>query len=115
MIRIFLTTSRAYKSKRRVTPFPHDLSRLYTQLPMPKFIWVFELSTKALYPQGKILGEIISDATASDEDDYSWLVVHYPELLLVNDRASMDAGIIDLALPGPEPYELYRHNLHPIG
>jgi len=82
---------------------------------MPKFIWVSELSTKALYPQGKILREIIWDATASDEDDYSWLVVHYPELLLVNDRASVDAGIIDLALPGPEPYELYRHNLHPIG
>jgi hypothetical protein len=111
---IFLTTSRGYKAERRTSLLPHGLSRLYTRLPMPKFIWVAELSTKELYPAGKILGEIIWDATASDEDFFSWLVIHYPERLLVNDRASDIAGITERAFAPPEPYELYRHNLHQI-
>jgi hypothetical protein len=112
VMRIFLTTSRAYKAERRRSPLPYDLSRVYTQLPMPKFIWVSELSTKALYPDGKILGETIWDATASDGDYFSWLAIHYPELLLVNDRTSGVAGISTRSFPGPQAYELYRHNLH---
>jgi hypothetical protein len=99
IVRIFLTTSRAYKMRRRGSPLPHDLSRLYTRLPMPKFVWVSELSTQTLYPQGKILGEILWDATASDQDHFSWLVIHYPGRLLVNDRTSDTAGITGIELP----------------
>jgi hypothetical protein len=115
VIRIFLTTSRGYKAGRRYAPLPHGLSRLYTRLPMPKFIWVAELSTKALYPAGQVMGEVIWDATASDEDFFSWLIIHYPERLLVNDRVSALAGITERAFARPEPYNLYRHNLHEIG
>ena len=43
VIRIFLTSSRSYKKRRRELPLPHGLSEIYTQLPMPKFIWVAEL------------------------------------------------------------------------
>jgi len=115
VIRIFLTTSRAYKAQRRSSPLPYDLARLYTRLPMPKFIWVAELSTRQLYPQEQILGEIIWDATASDGDLFSWLVVHYPERILVNDRSSDSAPITERVFPTAQPYGLYKHNLHPVG
>jgi hypothetical protein len=114
VIRVFLTTARAYKAERRALPLPHALSQIYTQIPMPRFVWIAELSTKELYPCGKILGEIIWDATASAEDILSWLLIHYPECLLVNERASVNTGIWELALKGREPYALYRHNLQEV-
>jgi hypothetical protein len=115
VVRIFLTTSRAYKAHRRSNPLPYDLARIYTRLPMPKFVWISELSTKAAYRRGEILGEIIWDATASDEDFFSWLVIHYPERLFVNDRSSDISGVQERHFPSPVPYSLFRHNLHEIG
>jgi hypothetical protein len=82
---------------------------------MPKFIWICELSTKTLYPQGKILGELIWDATANHYDRYPFLVIHYPDAIIVNDRDSMVDGperfIINVSLPNKEAYDIYRNNL----
>ena len=63
--------------------------------------------TRAAY---KVLGEILWDATASDGDFFSWLVIHYPERILVNDRSSHSAGITERFFPSAASYDLYRHN-----
>ncbi|MCD6328567.1 hypothetical protein J7M28_13575 [bacterium] len=113
--RIFLTSSKSYKKVRKATPLPHSIERLYAQLPMPKFIWICELSTTALYPQGQILGELIWDATASQYDQFPFIVVHYPDYIIVNNRDAMTAAkdrfVIMKKLDEPRPYELYRNNL----
>lgn len=115
VIRIFLTTSRAYKLERRISPLPHGLSQIYTQLPMPKFIWVSEIATRDTYAQGKIVGEILWDATASDKDQFAWLLIHYPEFFIANNRNSPVAGLMgETSLDPPEPYPLYSHNLHAL-
>ena len=88
VLRVLLTTSRSYKEYRRSAHLPHGLSGFYSQLPMPHFVWLVEITTKALYPLGAVIGEVLFDATGSDQDLFAWLAIHYPEYLVVNDRDS---------------------------
>lgn len=82
---------------------------------MPKFIWVSELSQRGTYAAGRVVGEILWDATAADRDLFAWLVIHYPEFFIANDRTSGVAGLRgELSFVPPEPYPLYSHNLHKL-
>lgn len=79
VVRLFLTSSRSYKHFKSLHLKNDYLSRLYTQLPMPKFIWVAELSLKSAYMEGNVLGELIIDATASRYNGLKSIVLlHYP-------------------------------------
>ena len=115
VVRIFLTSSKSYKQFRHGHPIPNQLDQLYLQLPMPKFVWICELSTRSLYPAGKILGEIIWDATANHNDPYAFLAIHYPQALIVNNRDSMaddpSRFLLNDPLPDADAYDIYKHNL----
>jgi hypothetical protein len=115
VVRIFLTSSKSYKCFRHDHPIPNQLDHLYLQLPMPKFVWICELSTKALYPAGKILGEILWDATANQNDPYAFLAIHYPRAIILNNRDSMAEDpsrfLLNDSLPVADAYDIYRHNL----
>jgi hypothetical protein len=115
VVRTFLTSSRSYK-RGRVASGPSALSQLYAYHPMPKFIWVAELSTRDLYPTGKIVGEVIWDATANQLDPFSFLYIHYPDRIIVNDRNSLSRrpGRFKEASMTLGPYDLYRNNLHEV-
>lgn len=78
IVRIFLTSSRAFKQYRAINYGSARMAYEYTHLPLPKFIWVAELSLKNLYFQNKVFGEIIIDATASRHTRDSLIAVHYP-------------------------------------
>ena len=115
VVRIFLTSSKSFKCFRRNHPIPNQLDQLYLQLPMPKFVWICELSTKLLYPSRKILGEIIWDATANHNDPYAFLAIHYPKAIILNDRDSMaddpSRFLMNDSLSNTDAYDIYRHNL----
>jgi len=85
--RTFLTSSKSYKQIRREDGLPFGILKVYLELSMPKFIWVCEISTPDLYQDGKIAGEIIFDATASQFDRLAFMAIHYPDFLLLNDRS----------------------------
>jgi hypothetical protein len=127
VIRNFLTTARAYKMRMRqkisakrngtgdehqLTPPPSGVGDIYLDIAMPKFIWVCELSTQDLYKHGKILGEIIWDATAARHDNSPWIAIHYPTYMNVNERIHGGGGMPPIQLTGHQSYDLYRHNLH---
>lgn len=117
--RIFLTSSKSYKSARRIAPLPYNLQRNYIEMSMPKFIWVCELSLAGLYPQKKIIGEIIFDATANHEDRFSFLAIHYPDFILFNDRnklGNQPDRFVHFKLPTTQviPYAMYENNLKEI-
>ena len=119
VIRQYLTTSRAYREE-RCKPGrkpPNNLDRFYSIYPMPRFIWVSELSTKSLFEDSQqILGEILWDATAQ-RHQFAFLLIHYPEVLLANDPNLLQGGkhIRDMiSLPSSQPYPAYRHNLEEI-
>ena len=87
--RIFLTSSKSFKKVRRQKILPFNISDVYCVLRMPKFIWVCEISTTELFQKGKVAGEIIFDATANPRDRFAFLAIHYPDLLLLNDRDAL--------------------------
>ena len=87
--RIFLTSSKSFKKVCRQKLLPFNLSDVYCALRMPKFIWICEISTTELFMQGKVAGEIIFDATANPHDRFAFLAIHYPDLLLLNDRDAL--------------------------
>ncbi len=78
IIRIFLATSRNYKTHKF-----NALSKSYKvldRIPLPKFVWVCEISTEEQFKNGKVCGEIVLDATAAKHDDLdSILLLRYPK------------------------------------
>ncbi len=118
VIRLFLTSSRSWKRNRRSSQMPNDLGLLYSAMPMPKFIWVAELSTRTLYPDGRVLGEIVIDATASFLDSFAFLSIHYPDVLILNDRHSISGSLANrissIDLNEHSAYGLYSNNLKEI-
>lgn len=118
LIRLFLTSSRSWKRNCRGSRIPGGLGLLYSAMPMPRFIWVAELSTRALYPDGWVLGEILIDATASSRDDFAFLSIHYPGILILNNRHSLSESLASrtsvLNISPHSTYRLYRNNLEEI-
>lgn len=117
VIRIFLTSSRSYKYYRRTALIPGHADRYYVGNPMPKFIWVAEISTQDLYMNGKILGEIIFDATANQNDRNAFMYIHYPGKLVMNDRDHIGdfpdryGDPLDLGIDRNYEYDVYMSNL----
>ncbi|MDE7216846.1 MAG: hypothetical protein K2N20_01985, partial [Helicobacter sp.] len=78
VIRIFLTTSRNYKASRFQTL--EKSYKITDRIPMPKFLWICEISTEEQYRNGKACAEIVLDATASKRDGFeSIILLRYPE------------------------------------
>jgi hypothetical protein len=116
ILRMFLTNGRSFKSRIGERGMGSKLAAdIYRALPLPHFVWVCELSLKTIYPTS-VVGEIIWDATRNKYEDDGWIVIHYPEVLIVNDSAALNAY--------PEPayyplehstnYPVYRSNLRDI-
>ncbi len=117
--RIFLTSSKSYKATRRKDTMPFDLQKNYIEMQMPKFIWVCELTLAGLYPQKRIVGEIIFDATANHEDRFSFLAIHYPDFIIFQDRNKLGNRpdrFDHFKLPATQvlPYAMYENNLKEI-
>ena len=65
VIRLFLTTSKSYKNFRINSAVTENEKVFYSQIALPKFIWVCEYGTSKTYMNHKILGEIVLDATSA--------------------------------------------------
>lgn len=116
ILRLFLTTSRHYKKFKSINSPNQFMGNVYTRLPMPKFIWVAELSLKSLYEESKVFGEIIIDATASRSSCLNSLVLlHYPKRLGYRNPDEPLTNIFNmLSLDNDNAdctYQLYINNL----
>ena len=65
VIRLFLTTSKSYKNFRINSAVTENEKVFYSQIALPKFIWVCEYGTSKTYMNHQILGEIVLDATSA--------------------------------------------------
>ncbi len=66
-IRFFLTSSRSFKHSLSLDPsFDPVIKEMILATPMPKFLWIGEISTKALVKQQKANGLVIIDATEAN-------------------------------------------------
>ncbi|MGD9161051.1 MAG: papain-like cysteine protease family protein [Desulfobacteraceae bacterium] len=114
--RSFLTSSKSYKRMRRKDPIPFGISDVYCEMPMPKFIWICEISTPDMYKEGKIAGEILFDATSNPRDRMAFLSIHYPDFFLLNDRNFLTDDpqryrFGQLSTVDINPYSCYINNL----
>jgi len=113
--RIFLTSAKSYKAFWRKYRFNQPLAQLYLQIPMPRFIWVCELTTLDRYTRSnpKVLGEIIWDATASQNEVLPY-ILHYPELFTAMDRNIIGPkpnDFLKIAFKTYDEYDIYKNNL----
>ncbi len=58
--------------------------RIYTENPLPQFIWVAEISVKSLYEEDAsvCMGEIILDASGNEFEGTNVILVNYPEKIV---------------------------------
>lgn len=86
-IRLFMASSKNFRRARHLYYLDKDseLFRVYTQMPLSRFIWVCELYTINSYPDYAI-GELIIDATSSSHEKFnSLLMINYPGYYYVRD------------------------------
>lgn len=101
--RVFMSSSRSFRKHRDIqfNDGNKEVRDIYNATTFPKFVWVCELSTQEMYLDGKILGEIIIDATSSaDAKADSFIIIHYPGVVCKRMQDDLVRGI------DPQFYEL---------
>ncbi len=70
IVRLFLTSSTSFKKRKKKYALENeDTFSLYPlNLHLPHFIWVMEVSPESLYNNGEVIGEVLFDATASEDE-----------------------------------------------
>ena len=82
VIRLFMASSRSFRKHRDLQIVNDEVRYIYNYTTFPKFIWVCEIATRQMYMSGKILGEIIIDATSSaDAKTSSFIIIQYPGVI----------------------------------
>lgn len=116
VIRLFMASSRTFR-KKRDTQFNVDNKEIqdyYNMTVFPKFVWVCEISSKALYENQQVLGEIIIDATSSpDAKMDSIIIVNYPYALcrrMPEDFLKASEACFE-GVKEWKPYDIFRGNL----
>jgi len=112
VVRVFMTSSPAYK--RRLREFAHvndAMQRAQLELPMPQFIWLIELASPEQYDQMKVEYRWLIDATANQYERFPFLFIHDSKKMIVHDRA-LSGKIYRVSFSAPiEPFPLFEHNL----
>lgn len=74
-IRYFLANSAEYKQYRMAnTHFTSD-KMFYADVPMPKAVWIAEISTFKCYEMGYVFAEVVIDATASNMSQVNSIIL----------------------------------------
>ena len=107
--RLFLTTATSFKKRKQLCASgtlggeADTLSLLPVDLNLPHFVWVMEVSPLGQYKSGFCVGEVVLDASVSeDECDYVYLRVG-KTVLRGSQQDSFSAGLLR--------FPQYTHNL----
>lgn len=107
--RLFLTSCISFKKRKRLCAegslgeAPDDLSKLPVDLNLPHFIWVMEISPLSVYNKGLCIGEVVLDASASEEE-CEYIYMRVGKSVLCGDKESVyEDGLVS--------FPQYTHNL----
>ena len=107
--RQFLTTANSFKRRKKQCATgelggqPDKLALLPVDLVLPHFMWVMEISPLSLYKQGFCVGEVVLDASASeDESEYIYMRVG---------KTALRGNKVKPFAPGLLRFPQYTHNL----
>ena len=119
IIRIFMASSRSFKNFRVSTMKGLTERMLYSNMKLPRFVWVCELYRNSDYEKEKpeAFGEILIDATsASNRGPRSLLMMHYPNVIAIRTPDYKSNGEYhglekEHRLPDVNTFPAYRRNL----
>jgi hypothetical protein len=117
VLRLFLTTARSFKKRLAERGMGNVVvEQVYRNLPLPHFFWVCEISHMGAYPQHKVYGEILWDATRNASEPDGWIALHYPEVMVVDVGSALNRlqQLKKHRLQNSQNYPLYRSNLTDI-
>ena len=110
LMRAFLTSTRSYKDKLAYNPnFSADVKDLILETVMPKFIWVCELSSKALMRENKAYGLVILDATEANTFFNKALIIAAYQDKVINIKA--DTGELQQKDLHLDSFDIFENNL----
>lgn len=110
VLRVFLASSRSYKAELAVNRnFTSQAKTYIMEAPMPKFIWVAELSTIQLIKDNKANGLILLDATEATLDFQKPLIYAFFQGKMF--RFNKKLGKFQCILLPLEPFCIYQYNL----
>lgn len=109
-LRVFLTSSRSYKDYlTKPNGFNPDFQDFIIETPMPKFIWVGEISNKLEIAKQHAHGLFILDATEPNLENYNALIIgSYIDRLCYPDPQSKNLIVNSLPLG---TFKIYTNNL----
>ena len=117
VIRMFMASVRSFIRERNIQFMSSgknsDARKLYTRTSFPRFIWVCEISTRELYKNNLVLGEIIIDATSSpDEKLNSFIFIHCPGFMHIRNHDTPANEKSEFAILNDwAPYPCFNKNL----
>jgi hypothetical protein len=113
VVRTFLASTRSYKHYVALNPnMDNEMKYLITEEKLPKFIWVTELSTKALITEKKANGLIILDATEPNLfNNKALIIAFYPDIMIKYTEKNRIFEKITLSL---RPFSICEDNLRNI-
>lgn len=86
IIRLFMASSKSFKSFRKDTLGSFWAREAYSVVPMPRFVWICELYREKEYfsDQPRAFGEVVIDATSvANRGQRSLIMMHYPNVIVV--------------------------------
>ena len=100
VIRLYMASSRKFKSFRRKNLASFSARVSYSFIPMPRFIWVCELyKTEDFITGNGAFGEIVLDATSAPNRSYrSIIMLHYPGIIAYRDTQELEAKFTETFL-----------------
>lgn len=109
LVRFFLTSTRSFKDGLALnSSFDITVKKLILNNPMPKFIWIAELSTKELIKDKKADGILILDATEANIYTNIMIFTAYQgEINIFGDSTGIPETF---SVPLP-PFSIYENNL----
>jgi len=91
IVRIFMASSRSFKRFRVSTLESLEERMLYSNLRLPRFVWVCELYTEQGFEENRAFAELVVDATASGSRGImSVLLMHYPKVITIRNPEDND-------------------------
>ena len=110
--RIFMTSARSYKQTLRESRLMnYHMLQAQLEMPMPKFIWIIEITSPINYDEMKTDYRWIMDATANQYEKYPFLFIHDSGKMIIHDRA-LSRKLYRVEFLSPiEPYGLFEGNL----
>jgi len=112
VLRTYMTSSKSLKEKVcNDSSMTKELALIILRLPMPRFVWCVDISSKDEFKMGKVSAKIIIDITAGTYEHDPWILFHDSRMVKYFDSST---GNFILDTFSINSYSFYKNNLKEV-